>query len=246
MLDRASSHTQPNQVFDHTLKGYVPPNIIKSLITFLDFCYITRQNILTEDSLSTLDTALQRFHHYREIFQTSGVRPDGFSLPRQHSLKHYHHHIQNFRAPNRLCSSITDHESKHIMAVKKLWRQSNRFEALKQMLTINTRNDKLAAAQVDFASRGMLQGTCLGMAIQSWRRELEIDTSDLDDNNDNDHEFCGPDGNGEGGGDLDLNNDNNKDDGAPGPVDGPPVFSEVVLAQKQGAKVSIAPAANSF
>ena len=114
------------------------------------------------------------------------------------------------------------------------------------MLKINTRNDKLAAARVDFSSRGMLQGSCLGEALQLWRQTLGTDASDSDyndddedDNNEND-EFGGPDGNGEEGGDLDLDdnddndNDNDEDDGSPGPVDGPPVFSEVVLAQKKG------------
>jgi len=120
----------------NALEGYVPSDIIKTLHAFLDFCYITRQNVLTEDSLNTLDAALERFHHYREIFRISGVCADGFSLPRQHSLKHYHRHIENFGAPNGLCSSIT--ESKHITAVKKPWRRSSRYEALKQMLTINT------------------------------------------------------------------------------------------------------------
>jgi len=243
-IDCASSHTYPCQVFVHALEGYVPPNIIKTFNAFLDFCYIARQNVLTEDSLNALDTALQRFHHYREIFRTSGVRPDGFSLPRQHSLKHYHRHIQNFGAPNGLCSSIT--ESKHITAVKKPWRRSNRFEALKQMLTINTRNDKLAAARVDFASRGMLQGTCLGTAIQLRCLELELGASGLCNDDEDDDEFGGPDGNGEGGEDLDLDNDNNEDDGAPGPVDGPPVFSEVILAQKRGTILSITPTENTF
>jgi len=103
-----------------SVEGYVHVDIIKTLNTFLDFCYIARQNVLTDDSLNALDTALERFHPYREIFRVSGVRPDGFSLPRQHSLKHYRHHIENFGAPNGLCSSIT--ESKHITAVKKPWR----------------------------------------------------------------------------------------------------------------------------
>ncbi|KAH9037927.1 hypothetical protein EDB85DRAFT_1888285 [Lactarius pseudohatsudake] len=53
----------------------------------------------------------------REIFRTSGVRPKGFNLPRQHSMVHYVHLIQEFGAPNGLCSSIT--ESRHITAVKK-------------------------------------------------------------------------------------------------------------------------------
>ena len=59
-----------------------------------------------------------------------------------------------FDAPNGLCSSIT--ESRHITAVKRPWRRSNRYEALGQMLLANQRLDKLAAAKVDFWSRGML------------------------------------------------------------------------------------------
>ena len=74
-----------------------------------------------------------------------------FSLPRQHALVHYCQHIRNFGAPNGLCSSLT--ESKHISAVKKSWWRSNWFNALQQMLIINTCNDKLAAARVDFVLR---------------------------------------------------------------------------------------------
>lgn len=214
----------------NALEGYVPSDIIKTLNAFLDFCYIARKNVLTEDSLDALDAALERFHHYREIFRVSGVRPNGFSLPRQHSLKHYSHHIRNFGAPNGLCSSIT--ESKHITAVKKPWRRSSRYEALKQMLTINTRNDKLAAARADFSSRGMLQGTCLGETLKLLCRDSEMNDND-DDNDDCNDEFAGPDGNGESGDDLDIDREND-DDGSPGPVDGPSVLSEVVLALKKG------------
>jgi len=107
------------------------------------------------------------------------------------------------------------------------------------MLTINTRTDKLAAARVDFLSRGMLQGTCLGEALELWNRNLGSDGSDDDDNgnNDGDGGYGGPDGNGEGGSDLDIDHDNNEDDGSPGPVDGPPIFSEVVLARTKGIKL---------
>jgi hypothetical protein len=88
-----------------------------------------------------------------------GVRTDGFNLPRLHYLQL----IRAFGAPNGLCSSIT--ESKHIKAVKEPWRRSNRFNALSQMLLTNQRLDKLAAARVDFAHRGMLQGTSLDWAL---------------------------------------------------------------------------------
>lgn len=85
---------------------------------------------------------------------SSGVRPEGISLPRQHALVHYPELIRLFGAPNGLCSSIT--ESKHIRAVKEPWRRSNRNEALGQMLVTNQRIDQLAAARTDYKDRGML------------------------------------------------------------------------------------------
>lgn len=144
--------------------------MVRALAAFLDFCYIARHNVHTNKTLAELDDALQRFHKYRTIFQTSGVRPDGFALPRQHSLVHYRELIELFGAPNGLCSSIT--ESKHIKAVKKPWRRSNRYKALIQMLKINQRLDKLAAARVEFEARGMLEGTLMEHVLGQFRRFL--------------------------------------------------------------------------
>ena len=124
------------------------------LSAFLDACYITRQQDIDTDALDALDAALAKFWQLREIFRTSGIRPDGFSLPRQHALFHYRRHIEDFGAPGGLCSSIT--ESRHITAVKKPWRRSNRYQALGQMLNTNQRLDKLAAMRSDFVARGML------------------------------------------------------------------------------------------
>jgi hypothetical protein len=129
----------------------------------LEFCYIARRDIHDTASLEELRDALARFHRYRTIFQEHGVRPDGFCLPRQHSLVHYAASIRAFGAPNGLCSSIT--ESKHIKAVKEPWRRSSRYKALGQMILANQRLDKLVASRVDFKSRGMLEGTCLSMAL---------------------------------------------------------------------------------
>lgn len=125
----------------------------------MDFCYLVRRSVITEDTLAEIDQALSRFHRERTVFEEAGVRPDGFSLPRQHSLSHYRQLIQMFGAPNGLCSSIT--ESKHIAAVKEPWRRSSRFEALGQMLVTNQRLDKLAALHVDLAKRGMLDSAPL-------------------------------------------------------------------------------------
>ena len=141
------------------IEGHVPPEMVRPLRAFLEFCYIARHDVQDTKTLAALEDALTRFHQFRSIFQERGARVDGFNLPRQHSLTHYVTLIRAFGAPNGLCSSIT--ESKHIKAVKEPWRRSNRFNALGQMLLTNQRLDKLAAARIDFSNRGMLQGTCL-------------------------------------------------------------------------------------
>ncbi|KAK7676622.1 hypothetical protein QCA50_020436 [Cerrena zonata] len=102
-----------------------------------------------------MQDALDRFHQHRTIFEEVGIRPDGFSLPRQHALEHYIAGIKLFGSPNGLCSSIT--ESKHIRAVKRPWRRSSKNNPLVQILTTNQRLDKLQAARTSFIARGMLQ-----------------------------------------------------------------------------------------
>ncbi len=122
-----------------------------------------------------IDETVARYHHEREIFRDVGVCPDGFSLPRQHSVVHYRHLIQDFGVPNGLCSSIT--ESKHIKAVKEPWRRSSQFNVLSQILLINERLDKLAAARVNFEARSMLDGSIFGASAEEKQGGDEDDVS---------------------------------------------------------------------
>lgn len=142
------------QVYLPALEGHLPVDVIRTFRAFLEFCFIVRRSVLTEADLIQLKDALDRFHQFRTIFETSGVRPRGISLPRQHALVHYASLIRLFGAPNGLCSSLT--ESKHIRAVKEPWRRSNRNHPLGQMLVTNQRLDQLAAARTDFVNRNML------------------------------------------------------------------------------------------
>lgn len=146
------------KVYLTAISGHVPDDVVKAFSAFLDFCYLVRKSTIDQTTLDKIDEALGRFHRYCEIFRTVGVRLN-FCLPRQHSMAHYRHLIEEFGAPNGLCTSIT--ESKHIRAVKEPWRRSNRYEALLQILTTNQRLDKLAAAHTDFKHRGMLNGHVL-------------------------------------------------------------------------------------
>ena len=136
--------------------------MVHALKAFLDFCYLARRSFHTAATISQMKEAIARYHHFREIFKTSGACA-GFELPRQHSIMHYVFLTIMFGAPNGLCSSMT--EAKHIKAVKQPWHRSNHHQPLGQMLLTNQRLDKLAAARRDFERCGMLQGDCLSAAL---------------------------------------------------------------------------------
>ena len=138
------------------IEGHVPQEIVRTFRAFLEFCYFVHRDVITESTFTAIEDTLARFHSYRGVFQDVVTT---FSLPWQHSMKHYPYLIRQFGAPNGLCSSIT--ESKHIKAVKRPYRRTNRFQALGQMLVINQRLDKFAATRADFEKRGMLRGTCM-------------------------------------------------------------------------------------
>ncbi|KAF8267076.1 hypothetical protein EI94DRAFT_1771946 [Lactarius quietus] len=142
------------KVYLPAIMGYVPEAVVKCLSTFLDACYIVHCQDIDNKALNDFEAAFDRFLHYREVFCTFGVRPSGFSLPRQHSLVHYHQQVEDFGAPGGLCSSIT--ESCHSSLVKGTYGHSNCHKPMGQMLLINQFLDKLTAMQADFAERGMI------------------------------------------------------------------------------------------
>jgi len=248
----------------NAIEAFVPLEVVKTFAAFLEFCYIARRNIITNDSLEELKVALHRFHESRQVFSGT-VRADGlsgFSLPRQHSMVHYYDHIKDFGSPNGLCSSIT--ESKHIAAVKRPWRRSNKHAALPQMLKINERLDKLAAARGDFTARGMLTDSCLVQAVReafNGEDPMNEDGDDSDESDDptsdeinvlnHDHPHDDTDTPTPGTNDNHPSNDivdndhprptqdsptppDNEEDDDHGPVESGPLMNEVRLASKKG------------
>ncbi|KAJ2989849.1 hypothetical protein NUW54_g8655 [Trametes sanguinea] len=163
------------KVYLAAIAGVVPDRMVQCMAAFLDFCYIARRSSHDSVSLDAMADALAYFHDLRTVFVELGVRPTGFGLPRQHALVHYVEAIRLFGSPNGLCSSIT--ESKHIEAVKRPWRASNKNEPLEQILKKNTRRSKLAAARVEYGRSGLLQGDVL----TSVRREIDPYMDDLQD-----------------------------------------------------------------
>ncbi|KAJ4497758.1 hypothetical protein C8R41DRAFT_894448 [Lentinula lateritia] len=141
------------KIFLPAVAEYLPEDMTKCIASFLDFCYLVRRSDIDETALKSIENAIATFNHYRDIFQTSGVR-EHFSIPRLHSMVHYPFSIMEFASLNGLCSSIT--ESRHITAVKKPWRRSNRYNALSQMLLTNQRLDKLSALRSQLVENHLL------------------------------------------------------------------------------------------
>ena len=140
--------------------------MVQCIVAFTDFCYIARRPSHDAFALQEMQAAIDRFHELRTVFEEVGVRPNGFSLPRQHSLHHYLRGIMLFGSPNGLCSSIT--ESRHISAVKRPWRASGRNKfALFTILRTNVRRSKMAAIRAKFALKGMLDGDIIQAAYAS-------------------------------------------------------------------------------
>jgi hypothetical protein len=155
----------------------VPDDIVRCVVALLDFAYTARRNAHDTSSLRFMEVTLARFHEYRTVFTDVGIRDEGFSLPRQHALAHYVDAVHSFGSPNGLCSSIT--ESKHIDAVKRPWRRSNRNNAIFQMLKTNERMHKLDAARVEFARKGMLDTSIMDDAERISNVRERVD--DVDD-----------------------------------------------------------------
>lgn len=154
------------------IAGVVPAKMVRCLAVFLDFCYLARHSEHDTVTLEVMEDALAYFHELRTVFVETGVRPDGFGLPRQHALVHYVPSIRLFGSPNGICTSIT--ESKHIDAVKRPWRASSKNKPLGQIIRTNTRLLKLSAARIEFSRRGMLQGDVYTAAL----REVGIEVED--------------------------------------------------------------------
>jgi hypothetical protein len=199
--------------------------MVQAVAALIDFCYLVRRSVIDEDALTQIQAALTRFHQYREIFRELGVRSDGFSLPRQHSLIHYPFLITQFGAPNGLCSSIT--ESKHIKAVKKPYRRSSRNNPLGQMLVTNQRLDKIAAARINFTSRGMLSGPNLSSGFLA-QLSISVDNDIPQPALDNIKQTVP----------AILPGNNNDVEGDAGAVDEPDSLAEVTLAKTYGKSVT--------
>ena len=155
------------KVYLPAIEGHVLAKIVCTVHNLIEFSYLVCCDIHDTQSIQAIDTTLKSIHTNHKIFKTSGV-VQSFNYPCQHSLKHYIVMIHAFGSPNGLCSSIT--ENKHIKVVKKPWRQSNHYKAMKQILLTNQHLENLLALHAHFTFNGMLGGACLSDALMECRK----------------------------------------------------------------------------
>lgn len=165
-------------IFLPAVQAWIPDNMAQCLAAFSRFCYAARQFSHDTDSLAWMAKHLRDFQDLRSMFLEENIC-DTFALPRYHSLVHYVDGIRLFGSLTGLCPSIT--ESKHIHAVKKPWRRSNRLNPLRQMLKILSRLRKIAAMRSVLGRRRRLRGDVLSQALLHALRREGIDVPFADD-----------------------------------------------------------------
>ncbi|KAH9916450.1 uncharacterized protein B0H18DRAFT_939252 [Fomitopsis serialis] len=219
------------KIFIPAITGIVPDRVVQCVRTFLDFCYIARRSSHDSRSLQEMEDTLRRFHELRSVFRDEDVR-NSFALPRQHALAHFVRGIRLFGSPNGLCTSIT--ESKHIRAVKRPWRATNKNNPLIQILEVNSRLNKLAAARSEFGSHGMLQDDVLTAARRDAQPELLFDENahNIDDGGNVDEGYNGQD--------LAADAMENQHFADVDGVDGDPEPVSIVLAKRPACSRSVA------
>ncbi|KAF9489985.1 hypothetical protein BDN71DRAFT_1484635 [Pleurotus eryngii] len=146
------------KVFIPAIAGHVPNEIITAIHSFTEFCYLVWCSTVSATTLSSIQIALDDCYQVHDMFKTLGIQED-FSLPRQHSIFHYPHLIQEFCAPKGI--------------------------SLCQILITNQRLDKLVAARIYFETHGMLTEvgavTSVSPAAQPSCGQVNVNEETLDE-----------------------------------------------------------------
>ncbi|KIK78447.1 hypothetical protein PAXRUDRAFT_325404 [Paxillus rubicundulus Ve08.2h10] len=114
--------------------------LVRALRGLLDFLYLTQYPCHTDETLTLLDDALQRFHDNKSIFIDLGIRTQ-FNLPKLHAYRHYLHMIQQFGTTDNYNTEYT--ERLHIDLTKDAYRATNHKDEYSQMTLWLERREKM-------------------------------------------------------------------------------------------------------
>ena len=107
-----------------------PVRLLCAVRGILDFLYLARYPVHTNETLDLLDAALKRFHDNKDIFIDLGVRAD-FNFPKAHFTGHYRQFIELFGTTDNYNTEYT--ERLHIDLAKDAYRATNFKDEYPQM-----------------------------------------------------------------------------------------------------------------
>lgn len=114
--------------------------LIRTVRSLLDFVYLARYPVHTEDTLELLDDALACFHEAKDIFLDLGIR-NGFNIPKIHFLQHYTMFIRLYGTTDNFDTAYT--ERLHIDFAKHAYAGTNHKDEFTQMATWLERKEKI-------------------------------------------------------------------------------------------------------
>jgi hypothetical protein len=106
------------------------PCVLQAAHRLMDFVYLAQYHSHTDDTLTTLQRALDDFHRSKDVFIELGCR-DQFNIPKLHSLIHYTDIIRNLGSLDGLNTETS--KRLHIDFAKKAYTATSRRDYTVQM-----------------------------------------------------------------------------------------------------------------
>jgi hypothetical protein len=114
--------------------------LIRAVRALLDFIYLARYPVHTDESLVLLEDSLEQFHDNKEIFVDLSIR-DAFNIPKLHFARHYVDYIKLYGSLDNFNTEYT--ERLHIDLAKDAYAATNRKDEFSQMTVWLERKEKI-------------------------------------------------------------------------------------------------------
>ena len=114
--------------------------LLRAVRALLDFVYLSRYPVHTDETLELLEDSLARFHDAKKIFVDLGIR-DSFNIPKLHSMRHYMMFIQLYGTTDNFDTAYT--ERLHIDFAKDAYAATNHKDEFTQMAKWLERKEKM-------------------------------------------------------------------------------------------------------
>ena len=116
------------------------PRLLSAVRAILDFVYLARYPVHSEETLDLMQSALELFHINKQIFIDLGIRQN-FDIPKFHFVGHYRFFIELYGTTDNTNTEYT--ERLHIDLAKDAYRSTNRKDEYPQMTAWLDRRERI-------------------------------------------------------------------------------------------------------